>query len=47
VHLVVDNVAGSAEVDGVDDLIVAVFLVTIKILGLAAVSCDELAVLDG
>jgi hypothetical protein len=39
VHLIVKNVARRSEIDRVDDLVVAVVLVAIKILGLAAVSC--------
>lgn len=38
VHFIVDNVAGHSEVDRVDDLIVAIFLVAVKILGLTAVT---------
>ena len=37
-HLVVNDVAGSAEVDRVDDLVVAVFFVTVQIRGLPAVA---------
>lgn len=39
VDLVVDNVAGLLEVDGVDGLVVAVVLVAVRVFGLAAVSC--------
>lgn len=38
VDLVVDNVAVVGVVDRIDDLIVAVILVAVKILGLASVS---------
>lgn len=38
-HFVVDDVAGGAEVDGVDDLIVAIVFVAIEIGRLAAVTC--------
>ena len=38
-HFVVDNVACSSEVDGVDDLVVAVVLVAVEIFCLAAMSC--------
>ena len=41
-HLVVDNVTGCAEIDGVDDLIVAIIFVAIKIFGLTSVSCAML-----
>ena len=39
VHFVVDDVAGLAEVDGVDDFVVAVIFVAVEIFGLAAVAC--------
>jgi hypothetical protein len=42
-HFVVDNVAGSAEVDGVDDLVVSVVFVAVEILGSATVPCRVLA----
>ena len=38
VHLVVDDVAGYTEVDGIDDFIVAVFFVTVKVFSLTAVT---------
>jgi len=38
VHFVVDNVTGGAEVDRVDDLVVAVVFVAVEVLGLAAVA---------
>jgi len=41
VHLVVDNVPCCPEVDGIDDFIVAVVLVTVEVLGLAAVPCGR------
>lgn len=37
-HLIVDNVASHSEVDGVDDLVIAVIFVTIQILGLTAMT---------
>lgn len=37
-HFVVNNVAGSAEVDGVNYFVVAVILVAVEVFGLAAVS---------
>ena len=39
VHFVIDNVAGGAEVDGVDYFVVAVIFVAIEVRGLAAVTC--------
>lgn len=39
VHFVVDNVTRGPEVDRVDDLVVTVVLVTIKILCLSTVPC--------
>jgi hypothetical protein len=42
VHLVVDNVAGGAEINWVDDLVVTVIFIAVEIFGLAAVSCSEL-----
>ena len=42
-HLVVDNVACSAEVDGIDYFVVTVVLVTVEIFGLTAVACAALA----
>lgn len=38
VHLVVDDVAGYTEVDGVDDFIVAIFFVAVEVFCLAAVT---------
>lgn len=38
-HFVVDDVADLAEVDGVDDLVVAVGFVAVEVFGLASVSC--------
>ena len=38
VHFVVDNVAGGAEVDGVDYFIVTVVFVAVEVFGLAAVA---------
>lgn len=38
VHLVVDNVAGHAEIDGVDDLVIAIFFIAVEIFGLTAVT---------
>ena len=44
VNLVVDDVAGLLEVDGVDDLVVAVVFVAVEVLGLPAVAwCEGLA----
>ena len=37
-HFVVDDVAGLAEVDGVDDFVIAVFFVAVEVFGLAAVT---------
>ena len=37
-HFVVNDVAGSAEVDGVDDFVVAVFFVAVEVGRLAAVA---------
>lgn len=42
VHLVVGDVAGLAEVDRVDDLVVAVFLIAVKVFCLPAVSYAKL-----
>jgi hypothetical protein len=39
VHFVVDDVACGAEVDGIDDFVVAIVFVSIEVFGLAAVSC--------
>ena len=39
VHFVINDVAGSAEVDGVDHFIVAVVFVAVEVLGLTAVTC--------
>jgi hypothetical protein len=41
-HFVVDDVAGGAEVDGVDDFIVAVVFVAVEVGGLASVAWEEL-----
>jgi hypothetical protein len=41
VHFVVDDVADLAEVDGVDDLVVAVGFVAVEVFGLASVSCSS------
>jgi hypothetical protein len=38
VHFVVDDVAGGAEVDGVDDFVVAVVFVAVEVGGLASVA---------
>jgi hypothetical protein len=38
-HLIVGNMANLAEVDWVDDLIEPIFLVSIEVLGLTAVTC--------
>ena len=38
VHFVVDDVAGGAEVDGVDDFVVAVVFVAVEVGGLAPVA---------
>jgi hypothetical protein len=38
VHLVVHNMSNLSEIDRIDNLVVAIFFVTIKILGLAAVT---------
>lgn len=37
-HFVVDDVAGGAEVDGVDDFVVAVVFVAVEVGGLASVA---------
>jgi hypothetical protein len=42
VHFVVDDVAGGAEVDGVDYFVVAVVFVAVEVLGLAAVAWEKL-----
>ena len=39
VHFIVDDVADLAEVDGVDDLVVAVWFVAVEVFGLASVAC--------
>lgn len=39
VNLIVDDVTGGLEVDGVDDLIKAVFLIAIGIFSLPTVAC--------
>ena len=39
VHFVIDDVAGLAKVDWVDDLVVAVIFVAVEVFGLAAVTC--------
>jgi hypothetical protein len=41
VHLVVGNVAGLSEVNGVNDLVVAVVFVAIEILCLSTMTCDS------
>jgi hypothetical protein len=41
-HFVVDNVAGGAEIDRVNDLVVAVVFVTVEVFGSAAVPWTEL-----
>jgi hypothetical protein len=38
VHLVVDNVTGLLKVDRVDNLVVAVVLIAVQVLGLTAVA---------
>jgi hypothetical protein len=45
VHLIIHNVTCSAEVDGVDYFIIAIILVTVKILCLTAVSCMAVSML--
>lgn len=41
-HFVIDNVSDLAEIDGIDDLIVAVLFVVIEILSLTAVAWEKL-----
>ena len=41
-HFVVDDVTGRAEINGVDDFVVAVFFVSVEIFGLTAVTCRRL-----
>jgi hypothetical protein len=38
-HLIVKNVARRSEIHRVDDLVVSIVLIAVKVLGLAAVSC--------
>jgi hypothetical protein len=40
VHLVVDDVTNLAEIDGVDDLIVTVFLIAVKVFCLTTVTWE-------
>jgi hypothetical protein len=42
VHFVIDNVAGGAEVDGVNYFVVAVVFIAVEVFGLAAVAWLEL-----
>jgi hypothetical protein len=43
VHFVVDDVADLTEIDGVDHLIVAIFLITVKVLGLTTMACASVS----
>lgn len=43
VHVVVDNMASNAKVNGVDNFVVTVVFVAVEIGGLAAVTCETLA----
>jgi hypothetical protein len=43
VHFIVDNMACGAEVDGVDDFVVAVVFIAIQIFRLSSMSCSRLA----
>lgn len=38
-HFIIHDMARCSEVDRVDDFIVAIFLVTIEVLGLSSVAC--------
>jgi hypothetical protein len=38
VHFVIDNVAGGAEVDGVDYLVVAIVFIAVEVFGLATMA---------
>jgi hypothetical protein len=42
VHLVIGDVSSLSEVNGVDDLIVAIFFIAIQILGLSTMTCAKL-----
>jgi hypothetical protein len=44
VHLVVDDVAGSSEINWVDHFVVSIFLITIQIGCLTAVACISVSV---
>jgi len=39
VHLIIDNVTNLSEVNRVDDFIIPIFLIAVKILGLASMTC--------
>lgn len=43
-HLIVSNVTGVAEVNRVDDFVVAVGLITVQVLGLTAMSCETISI---
>jgi hypothetical protein len=43
VHLIIDNMSDLAEIDGVDDLVVSVFFISVKILGLTTMALAESA----
>lgn len=43
VHLVIDNMSDLAEINWVDDLVISVFFISIKILSLTAVTYEESA----
>ena len=43
VHVVVDDVTGNSEVDGVDDFVVAVVFVAVEIGGLSSMTCTKLS----
>jgi hypothetical protein len=43
VHLVIDNMSNLAEINWVDDLVITVLFISIEILSLTAVTCEESA----
>ena len=43
VNLVVNNMASLLVVDRVDDFVVSIILVAVKVLGLTAVTCDKVS----